>query len=172
MLNYRNSIVLLAMSFLLVFSCKKNETEDADNSSTNNNDTTVISPEYGVIYCSITGMDNMNGQMVIGLMNDANEWSKGEDGTAFQQHISAFNSDPMIVLFDSLEAGTYAIKLYHDENSNVECDMNWMGMPTEKFGFSNNPSLGMSEPSFSECSFSVAEGDTTSVDLELRNVFL
>ena len=89
MLNYRNSIVLLAMSFLLVFSCKKNETEDTDNNSTNNNDTSTISSEYGVIYCSITGMDNMNGQMVIGLMNDANEWSKGEDGTAFQQYISA-----------------------------------------------------------------------------------
>ena len=77
MLNYRNSIVLLAMLFLLVFSCKKNETEDTDNNSTNNNDTSALSSEYGVIYCSITGMDNMNGQMVIGLMNDANEWSKG-----------------------------------------------------------------------------------------------
>ena len=69
---------------------------------------------------------------------------------------------------DTLPAGVYAIKLYHDENSNNECDMNLLGIPTEKFVFSNNPSIGLSgEPSYDECKFTISLKDIASITIDL-----
>ena len=36
--------------------------------------------------------------------------------------------------------GEYAIKLFHDENMDGELDSNFLGIPTEDHGFSNNAS--------------------------------
>lgn len=49
-----------------------------------------------------------------------------------------------------LPAGNYAVDVYHDENANQELDKNLVGMPTEKYGFSNNPSATFGPPAFKE----------------------
>lgn len=40
--------------------------------------------------------------------------------------------------FEELPFGEYAIKLFHDENMDGELDTNFLGIPTEDYGFSNN----------------------------------
>lgn len=37
--------------------------------------------------------------------------------------------------------GRYAVGIYHDRNSNVEIDRDFLGIPMEGVGLSNNPSL-------------------------------
>jgi len=50
--------------------------------------------------------------------------------------------------------GTYAIGVYIDENENEKLDTNFLGIPKEQFGFSNNPkALGI--PKFEAASFVV-----------------
>ena len=39
----------------------------------------------------------------------------------------------------NLPAGNYAVQVMHDENENNKLDTNFMGMPIEGYGFSNNP---------------------------------
>ncbi len=58
--------------------------------------------------------------------------------------------------FAGLHAGTYAIALIHDENSNGRMDMTLV-MPREGFGFSRNPRIGMGPPRFAAASFAVGE---------------
>jgi len=53
----------------------------------------------------------------------------------------------------NLPDGNYAISVYHDENNNSEIDFNFLGLPTEGFGFSNNPVIYFGPPSFRECCF-------------------
>ena len=65
------------------------------------------------------------------------------------------------------EAGRYAVVVYHDENDNHKFDRNWIGLPTEGFGVSNNPSLFLAAPTFEESSFEV-RGDMTHVDIEMK----
>src|SRR5258706_11946671 len=43
-----------------------------------------------------------------------------------------------VVQFDDLPAGTYAIKMFQDVNRNGEFDMNWIGLPKEPIGLSND----------------------------------
>lgn len=53
----------------------------------------------------------------------------------------------------ALPAGTYAITVYQDANGNGKIDRNFMGIPTELGGFSNNPRIVMGPPSFKRCAF-------------------
>ena len=65
------------------------------------------------------------------------------------------------------DAGRYAVVVYHDENDNHKFDRNWIGLPTEGFGVSNNPSLFLAAPKFEEASFEVT-GEVTHVDVEMK----
>lgn len=40
--------------------------------------------------------------------------------------------------FEDILPGTYAIGVIHDENMNGKLDANWLGVPTEGYGFSND----------------------------------
>ncbi len=53
--------------------------------------------------------------------------------------------------FKNLEAGKYALVVYHDENHNKICDKNFFGIPTEAYAFSNNVRPKLSVPGFDEC---------------------
>lgn len=59
--------------------------------------------------------------------------------------------------FQQVENGTYAVVVYQDMNSNGKLDRNWMGLPSEPYGFSNNPSTLFGPPSFGKASFSVTK---------------
>lgn len=65
------------------------------------------------------------------------------------------------------DVGRYAVVVYHDENDNHKFDRNWIGLPTEGFGVSNNPSLFLAAPKFEESSFEVT-GEVTHVDVEMK----
>jgi uncharacterized protein (DUF2141 family) len=55
--------------------------------------------------------------------------------------------------FVDIPPGTYALAVIHDENMNGKLDTNWLGMPTEGYGFSNDAKAMLGPPSFSAASF-------------------
>ncbi len=63
--------------------------------------------------------------------------------------------------------GTYAVAVYHDENANVKFDKNWIGLPVEGYGVSNNPTIFLGPPAFDEAKFEAREGPTI-VPVEVR----
>ena len=57
---------------------------------------------------------------------------------------------------ENIEAGTYAVSLFHDENNNGVLDTKGLfEMPSEPYGFSNNPSILFGPPSFEKCKLSL-----------------
>lgn len=52
--------------------------------------------------------------------------------------------------FSGLAAGRYAVAVVHDENGNGKLDTNFLGIPTEGWGTTNNVKPLMSAPSFEE----------------------
>lgn len=56
--------------------------------------------------------------------------------------------------------GDYAIAIYHDKNGNTKFDKNFLGIPSEHFGMSNNPKFGLKSPKFEEAVFTVPENGT------------
>ena len=57
-----------------------------------------------------------------------------------------------------LPPGIYAVAVYEDLNGNHNLDHNFIGIPREPVGVSNNPSARFGPPHFDECSFYL--GDT------------
>lgn len=49
--------------------------------------------------------------------------------------------------------GTYAVQAFQDEDGNGSVTMNALGMPTEAFGFSNNPTIRFAAPRWNEAAF-------------------
>ena len=54
----------------------------------------------------------------------------------------------MHVKLEGLAPGNYAISLYQDINSNSKLDSNFLGIPNEPYGFSNNATGSFGPPKF------------------------
>lgn len=63
--------------------------------------------------------------------------------------------------------GIYAVALFHDENANGHLDTNALGIPTEGYGFSNNPTLYFGPPDLSRVRFAAHPGDNR-VDVRMK----
>ena len=66
-----------------------------------------------------------------------------------------------IVTLTGIKPGTYAVKLFQDFNRNGAFDMNWLGLPLEKYGFSNDARPMFAEPSFDATKFELRPGANT-----------
>ena len=67
--------------------------------------------------------------------------------------------------FKDLEAGKYAVVVYHDVNQNKICDKNFFGVPTEAYAFSNNVRPNLSVPSFEDCCFKFQQDRNISIKM-------
>ncbi|MGI9126890.1 MAG: DUF2141 domain-containing protein [Roseomonas sp.] len=73
-----------------------------------------------------------------------------------------------LCVFDNVPTGTYAMAVVHDTNGNGQADTNFLGVPTEGVGVSNNLMPRMSVPTFEANKFSVTAGQTTRLAISLR----
>ena len=60
-----------------------------------------------------------------------------------------------------------AIAAFQDINENEKLDKNSFGIPTERYGFSNNPKRGFGPPSFQQAKFKLSTG-INELDIEIR----
>ena len=62
--------------------------------------------------------------------------------------------------------GEYAIAFFVDANGNKKLDKNFLGIPKEQFGFSNNAMGTLSAPSFEQAKFKVAGNTVQNIKLK------
>jgi uncharacterized protein (DUF2141 family) len=70
--------------------------------------------------------------------------------------------------FSGLAPGTYAAAVIHDENGNGRMDKNFLGMPLEGYGISNNHTHALSRPTWEESKFVVSADSTVTSRISLR----
>ncbi len=59
----------------------------------------------------------------------------------------------MFFIFDSLALGEIACSVLHDENNNEKLDKNFLGLPREGVGVSNNALRALGPPRYDQCKF-------------------
>lgn len=75
-------------------------------------------------------------------------------------------SKDFFVVFEDLPADSYAISIFHDEDENGKLNMGkLLPIPTEKYGFSNNPPSAFGPPTFEECLFKLDKDTIIVIDL-------
>jgi uncharacterized protein (DUF2141 family) len=116
----------------------------------------------------VIGARNARGKIRVALFRSA-EGFPGDASKAFRLENAPIDPQTLntqIVLAD-LPAGHYALSVFHDENLNEKLDKNFMGIPKEGYGVSNNPGRKMRAPTFEEARFS----HQTDQSLEIKLIY-
>jgi len=95
----------------------------------------------------INSLRNSKGQILVDLRDDKN---KKIDG-----FIRKITEKKCIIIIKNLKPGNYAFKYFHDENNNKELETNWIGIPVEGYGYSNNAEGTFGPPKFEDTIFEV-----------------
>jgi uncharacterized protein (DUF2141 family) len=115
----------------------------------------------------ITGARNTKGQIGVTLFQDAQGFPDDTSKAIRQQSVEIDpNTMSAQVTFKDLAQGTFAVSVLHDENGNGKMDKNFMGIPKEGYGASNNPKKQRRAPTFDEAKFSLNAGEQT-IDIKL-----
>lgn len=114
----------------------------------------LFSPSETVdLEITITNIKTLKGNIELGVYNDPKLFL--EKGKAFKSFTKKVSGDSMVIIVKDLPKAEYAVAIYHDVNSDNECNLNFFGFPVEPYGFSNNFKPKLSKPSFSDCKFQV-----------------
>lgn len=69
-------------------------------------------------------------------------------------------------IFHSIKKGVYAFSLFHDLNDNKKLDTNFLGIPKEPYGFSNNKKGRFGPPKFNEASLEINKNSYYKISIE------
>jgi uncharacterized protein (DUF2141 family) len=112
--------------------------------------------------CSLTlevsGLRNNRGNLAIALFDSAATFPDHKQA----RHAALVRSSqkPVKVVFSGLKPGKYAAAVLHDENQNNQMDFNFLGMPLEGYGFSNDAPVLFGPPSFAAAAVTLSPKPT------------
>jgi uncharacterized protein (DUF2141 family) len=117
----------------------------------------IQTAQANVIRVEIGGLRSDKGQVFCALYSSPDGFpKKSEKATA---HFKSAISDKQAVCeFSGIAPGTYAVSVFHDENSNGKLDTNLMGIPREGVGASNGAKGHFGPPKFDDAAFHFSGG--------------
>ena len=99
----------------------------------------------------VQGLNSDNGTVQIGLFNSEETWKAGRD--EFKATKIGIINGKAVWDVENIPYGFYAVRLFHDENNNDKMDTNFLGIPVESYGFSNNAKGLFGPPDFDKAKF-------------------
>jgi uncharacterized protein (DUF2141 family) len=120
----------------------------------------------GNLTVEITGFKNQQGQVCASIFANSRGFPNQRD-RILKRQCNKITETPVKITFENLTAGSYAVAVMHDQDSNLTLNRNGLGMPTEGFGFSRNPEVTTKPPKFGDAAFLVA-GPNTKVNIQLK----
>ncbi len=106
------------------------------------------------IHVKILNIKNSNGSIACALFESSEGFPTEFLRSATHIMMIKIKDTQARCSFLELPRGRYALAVIHDENSNGKLETNWLGIPTEGYGFSSGATATMSAPSFEDASFS------------------
>ncbi|MEZ4485217.1 MAG: DUF2141 domain-containing protein [Syntrophotaleaceae bacterium] len=120
--------------------------------------------QAGELVDKVCAIEKTEGRLAIGLFSQAKGFP--ETNQAHKGVYLPVTAREVAHVFSDIPAGEYAVAIFHDSNSNNQLDKNFVGMPKEGYGFSNNASGFFGPPSFADASFHLNGNATVKVDLK------
>jgi uncharacterized protein (DUF2141 family) len=134
-----------AAVFLAVLAAGVAEAQTSNTSNTN------------TIKVDVVGLHNNNGEVYCALYSSADGFPDGF-AKATKTATAKIMNEQAVCEFPAVTPGEYAISVFHDENSNGKLDRNFMGMPKEGVGASNDAKGSFGPPKFGDARFSYKGG--------------
>jgi uncharacterized protein (DUF2141 family) len=124
----------------------------------------LVKAQTANLTINVSGLKEIRGGIQLGLYNESASFPKPD--LEFMVISILADSSSVTYTIPELPVGEYAIALYHDINSDKTCNKNWIGVPTESYGFSNNVRVIFSAPSFEKTKFNLNEDLAINVKLK------
>ena len=127
-----------------------------------------LSVEAGELRITVGGIRSAHGTVLIALYDSPASFGKAVEASAKE----GFLIDPdrfaavalranaalkSAVVFSNVQPGRYAAIAFHDENGNGKLDKNFLGVPTEPYGFSNNVQGFLGPPTFDDAAMALGD---------------
>ena len=109
------------------------------------------------IRIEIGGLRNDKGQVFCALYSSPDGFPKNSEKAVVKTDAPIVDKKA-VCEFSGIETGTYAVSVFHDENSNGRLDPNFMGIPREGVGASNGARGHFGPPKFDDASFHFSGG--------------
>lgn len=106
------------------------------------------------IEVEITNFDSNKGTAFIGLYNAENAFLEKEYKGAKVE----IKNKKAVLTFKDVPDGTYAVSVFHDEDGNGKLTTDFLGIPKESYGASNNAKGLFGPPKWKNAKFEVRNG--------------
>lgn len=115
---------------------------------------------------TVTGLRGGKGTLFMTVWNDEGRFLGDVSGAAARRKVPVSGPE-MTVVVDGLPRGLYAVTAFQDENGNGELDRNFLGLPKEPVGASNDARGKMGPPKFKAAAFEL-NGPSRSIPIRLQ----
>jgi uncharacterized protein (DUF2141 family) len=102
----------------------------------------------------VSQLESDRGRVAVALFASSKDFP--DQKRAFAGQLTKISGGRASVTFANVRPGIYAVAVLHDENENEKMDFNFLGMPLEGYGFSNDAAATFGPPSFEAASFKLS----------------
>jgi uncharacterized protein (DUF2141 family) len=102
----------------------------------------------------IKNLNKKLGNIYIGWYDSEKAFMDGNHAV-LKKIVSVKDENEVAVKFEQVNPGIYAIAVFFDQNGNGRLDKNFLGIPREEYGFSNNIIPLTRSATFKEASFTI-----------------
>lgn len=111
---------------------------------------------------TVRGIETRKGDIWVALYNSDASFMK----THFLSRKVKVTGNEVVVVIENLAAGDYAITTFHDQNENEKLDTNFLGIPKERYGFSNDATGSLGPPSFAKAKVNITTNKKLIINLK------
>ncbi len=124
--------------------------------------------QEAMLHVDVAGLRNDHGRVWCFLYNSASGFPKDQNAS-LKQTSNKIQGTSSSCEFSDVPDGIYAVSVYHDENANGRLDSNFLGIPKEGVGASNDAKGHLGPPKFKDAMFRI---DATSRSLLIHVNYL
>jgi uncharacterized protein (DUF2141 family) len=114
----------------------------------------------GKLKVVVQGLKNTKGWVGISIYKSSQGFPD-EATKALQTYFVEIKNNKAELIITDLNFGSYAVVAYHDENADKKLESNWLGIPKEGVGISNNAKGSMGPPKYNDAKFIFNRVDQT-----------
>lgn len=111
----------------------------------------------------VTNISKIQGNIELGIFNSQKSFL--EIGKQYKSMTKQVTNNTVIFTFLGVAKDNYAVSVFHDRNSDKICNLNFIGMPTEPYGFSQNYKPKLRKPTFDDCKFNAQTNVSINIKL-------
>ena len=106
---------------------------------------------------TLAGVRSASGTLRVSVYREQDAFRK--EAQAFRMQAVPASAGEVVLGFEALPLGRYAVMAYHDENANDKLDLRLGMFPIEGYGLSNNPRV-FGPPAFADSAFELPAAGT------------